>query len=742
MPLRYGDNLKPELSVYSDGIKTGVEVKQESGGFKFRYEAVKGNFKFYETANGFSYVIEAENTGACDFAPGQLVLDMGVDTYMESYPEWNEKYFPSFFRCEKSHFYGYFMRPDGKMLGVFCGSPAASYSLEYNKPDINSYGHRIKTAQLVLLSSLRQPYHHPENCRVIRPGEKKNYIINFEYCKSREEWAELLTEKYGFPYITAEKFTVEKNEIIKPTVKSKSLYNIIFTAPCGRKTDCFKAEEYGLYRLEITNRAGYSATAAFYCRKPFEQYMKAAREAAVSCPPHATTHCESWYGLFSAFAAAKHYPDAGTDKTAENMFRQIMPYMFDFENARPKLLTERIQNVSALISLLVDHYELDEKRNYRSLLYASKFADWLITRQHSNGGYYRNETLYTCVIYPAKSMLELYFAEKRAGERDGYFKEAAQRHYRSASLAVQDITERLENIQTEGEQTLEDGMLSCAALQIAMYALTLPPEKRGKYIKAAEHMISVHRCLEQLENPDCRMRNATIRYWETQYDVLILRNLQTSPHGWSAWLSYALYYLYLLTGKKNYLTELMNLTGACIQLISDTGELRWGFATDPCVIAESCACPDYTKPVRGVFGDVGYREKFEKRIIGEEYISMISGWFKTADTQPVTGGHYWCPLFTETETVEVDKQGGCCDNDVHEIFKCLEETVLKRAFIYQNGDGTLLCYNCRAFSENGKITLVKTEDIDKVCINLKKSAVLETEHKSRECGVGITEITL
>ena len=121
---------------------------------------------------------------------------------------------------------------------------------------------------------------------------------------------------------------------------------------------------------------------------------------------------------------------------------------------------------------------------------------------------------------------------------------------------------------------------------------------------------------------------------------------------------------------------------------------------------------------------------------------MISGWLKTADTQPVTGGHYWCPLFTETETVEVDKQGGCCDNDVHEIFKCLEETVLKRAFIYQNGDGTLLCYNCRAFSENGKITLVKTEDIDKVCINLKKSAVLKTEHKSCICGAGITEITL
>ena len=472
------------------------------------------------------------------------------------------------------------------------------------------------------------------------------------------------------------------------------------------------------------------------------RYMEAARRAAVLCPPHASTHCESWYGLFSAFLAAKHCPNEEEDKAADGMFRQIMPLMFDFENAKPKLLTERIQNVSALISLLVDRYESDKERNYHSLLTASKFADWLITRQRFDGGYYRNETLYTCVIYPAKSMLELYFAEKEAGERNAYFKNAAERHYRSAALAVDNLAERLEDIQTEGEQTLEDGMLSCSALQLALYALTLPQEKRGKYIKAAEHMVSVHRCLEQLENPDCRMRNATIRYWEAQYDVLILRNLQTSPHGWSAWLSYALYYLYLLTGKKSYLTELMNLTGACVQLISDGGKLRWGFAADPCVIAPKSAVPDYTKPIRGVFGGTGYREKFEKRIIGEEYIDMISGWYKTSENQPVTGGHYWCPLFTETEALKVDKQGGCCDNDVHEIFKCLEETVLKRAFIHQNEDGTLLCYNCKAFFENGKIKLIKTEEIDKVLINLRQKGVLVTDGRDFSCGSGVTEVLL
>ena len=29
----------------------------------------------------------------------------------------------------------------------------------------------------------------------------------------------------------------------------------------------------------------------------------------------------------------------------------------------------------------------------------------------------------------------------------------------------------------------------------------------------------------------------------------------------------------------------------------------------------------------------------------------------------------------------VDTQGGCCDNDIHEHFKCLEETVLGKIFV-------------------------------------------------------------
>ena len=41
---------------------------------------------------------------------------------------------------------------------------------------------------------------------------------------------------------------------------------------------------------------------------------------------------------------------------------------------------------------------------------------------------------------------------------------------------------------------------------------------------------------------DCRNRGATLRFWETMYDVLIRKNAMTSPHGWTAWKIYAIYY--------------------------------------------------------------------------------------------------------------------------------------------------------------------------------------------------------
>jgi hypothetical protein len=287
-------------------------------------------------------------------------------------------------------------------------------------------------------------------------------------------------------------------------------------------------------------------------------------------------------------------------------------------------------------------------------------------------------------------MLELVAAERNS--KDKTLQEKAEIHYQSAKRAVDELVLHLDNIDTEGELTFEDGMISCSALQIAYFALTLPQSERQKYVEASENMIQLHACLEQQYAPDCRMNGGSIRFWESQYDVMIRGNTVNSPHGWTAWTLYAYYYLYLLTGKRNYLIRLMNGVCACAQLLSLDGELRWAFFSQPFVKLPTLV-PDKTKPVKDGYASVvcenkAYRGKYQTKTYGEQYVDMISGWYRTNE-QKINGGYAFCPLITETEYLYVDNQGGCCDNDVHEIFKCIEETVLKKAFVYHDNQADL-----------------------------------------------------
>lgn len=70
--------------------------------------------------------------------------------------------------------------------------------------------------------------------------------------------------------------------------------------------------------------------------------------------------------------------------------------------------------------------------------------------------------------------------------------------------------------------------------------------------------------------------------------------------------------------------------GACAQLIGADGILRWGFICDPC-IETSVFVPDNETLDN-------WSRKLEQKILGEDYIPMISGWFKHTE-QRVTGGY-------------------------------------------------------------------------------------------------------
>lgn len=646
-------------------------------------------------------------------------LQTGIDTCMEEYPSWNDKFFPTMLRCEKTHFWSCFISPLGKSFVLLSPQAVSSYSLDYKKPKGYYYGHRINTVNIDFVNSGKLPSRHPNVC--INKGETLERDLYFVPLKKKEDIFEKAWAICKIPLIMIERTALNVGDYIKFSVNTSDCKEIQVFSPNGEPFDIQNPVSVpGVYKILLVDNSDKVTEACVSVLKPYGWYLRQARKEAWQKPQKATTHTEGWYGYFSAFLAKKHYPDDTLDSLLDKSFFEVSSLIFDFNTAMPTLSPERIQNISSFIELLLDRYEADPENNADSLLLASRFGDWIVSRQKEDGAYYRNGKLhYTCVEYPAKTLLELSFAEK------GILPKKSKEHYDSAGKAVENLVELLECIGTEGEHTLEDGMIACSALQIAAYALTLPMDKRDKYIDAAEHMLNVHGCLEQSIIPDSRMRGGTLRFWEAQYDVLIKGNLMNSPHGWSAWTAYATYYLYLLTGKKDYLVRTVNTLGSCLQLMSYEGELRWSFVSDPQICTEVFV-PDYSKPVKDgyvhISGEKGaYSGKYEKITLGEQYIDMISGWYRVSEDEKRVGAYLYCPLVLPSGHEKRSTQGGCCDNDVHEVFKCMEEVLLKKAFVIEEEPNVFSGWNCRVISDGGRLIVESFDETETLHINIKEN---------------------
>ena len=687
--------------------------------FSLRYEQAKDHLRLY---------IGIENRGE-DF-DGKIGMHVGVDTYMEKYPLWHEKFFPTLLRCEKTHLWGYYMNTSENALAIATSESVASYDIVYNysadplTEEKTEGKHRIFGTDILFYQNTQLPDRHPEDRRILRKGENYATTVFLIPVEKKCDIKAKLSEIAGIPLVCAEKYTKEPGEFLHAQILCREKTKTFLSRPDGTKCTETNAslDAFGKYVLTVRAENGKECEAVFYVRRPWEHYLACAAKCAMSKPPKASTHTESFYGLFSSFLYYKHTGDRAYGEKAYEAFEEFMPYMFDMEKCVPITIPRRIQNTAGLISLLTDMYEADPVNKGVYLEKASRFAKVLLRAQDETGAYRNRRTHYTCVLYIAKSMLELTAAEEKSGIPA--LMEKAEIHYASAKKAVDELVRNLDNIQTEGEMTLEDGMISCSALQIGMFALTLPEKEREPYIRAAEYMMKIHSCLEQQLIPDCRCNGASLRYWEAQYDVMLRINMMNSPHGWSGWTGYAKYYLYLLTGKKEYLVDLLNLMGSCAQLIDESGELRWSYCSQP-YIKGKMFVPDIEKPVEDGYRfveseETAYRGKYIMSELCEGYVPMISGWYRVGE-QKVVGGYEFCPLIMDGyQDEKADRQGGCCDNDVHEIFKCMEETVMNKAFLHENEDGSFLCYGCEAESKNGVLYVKMRENAKSLVYSLKK----------------------
>ena len=705
-----------------------------------RFEGACDGLRFgieYAGGDALAVIARIRNERATPFRPIKAGLRLGLDTYMEKYPDWNRKLFPTLLRCERTHFWGYCMSPEGALLVVASPDPVASWSLNYNRASYGDYGHRIYTLNLDLMNALPLPPRHP-HLDELWPGEERRWRVLLRPAAELAQVKAVASVLCGAPMFDIDRLTLAPGERADVTVVSPGPVRVTLLMPGGeRRLLCpeghgkrfviafTESDAVGLYTLRAEGVDGKVSEAMVFLRRPWSWYMKQARSESLRIPQKASTHNEGWMGLYTQVLARRRFPDADLDTRAEAVFRDIVPQMFDANKGEPVHVKTRVQNIAYMAGLYAARYRCGG--DVGDLEAAARFCDYVLRFQAPSGALLGNagkgaaRVHYTSVCYPIKSVLEVCIEEKKLAATDAAWAARFARHWAGAKGAMDDLVRQKDNIDTEGEITFEDGMISCSAAQLGFFALLQDdPVERQRYAEAAEYILRRHRCLQQLLIPDCRMNGGTLRFWESQYDVLLLPNMMNSPHGWTSWKTYATWYLYLLTGKEEYLVQTMNTVGACMQVIDPGGRLRWGFVPDPHVRAEQFGTRTHWRidlTAERVFIEdparPGCREAAHP-VIGEQYVEMIS------DVYP----------------------GWCCDNDVHEHFKCLDETVLASACVLEREGGELAAWNCSIEERDGRLAVTPAEAVvGGVHFNLKRARRVtvrfDGEERSAELEAGL-----
>ena len=738
----------PSLRVTESGRSTTLELhKTGDRSFETIRNDVRYELSYAVAPDAVFLTVRVHNLSHIPFEPDNLSLVMGLSNYMESYPQWNNIYFPTLLRCEKTHFWGYLMNPDGHVLSISCAQPIASwtnyYNFGYGSKERFWWGHRIYTFSLDLLHRLPLPVRHPQDESILAPFEQKSWTIRLKRETALSDVYSSVSRYTQAPMFDMDRTSFEAGETAQWKVYAAHAPGLQVIAPDGSVQKLHPQDNDpsgfiyrylpskgpGIYKLIATDNHRISE-ASISLLRPYDWYMRKAMAGAIEYPQRMGLSCENWYGFYTLFEGLAHFPDTAIQRQTEQTWQQVIPQGYDTLKGIPVKNVSRIQNTSTTLSMYVDRYRLyyrqsDLRTSVQSdlrtaalndLRTAAALADWLIQTAQSPDGAFRNRKVhYTSVCYIAKSLMELMAAERPLGETDPEWQKRYDRHYQAARKAIDQLCGGVKAIDTEGQLTFEDGMVSCSALQLALFGLICEDTTaRRKYTRVAEELVREHRCLTQLLVPDSRMRGGTLRFWEAQYNLLISNNFISSPHGWSAWKAYATYYLYLLTGKEEYLVQTMNTVNTCIQVIDNrTGRLRWGFMVDPYVdvvqSSEDVAKPDFTGYVYNAHHPL--EVPVRKWVAGEQYMDMVNNHISLTAT----------------------------DNDVHEIFKCLNELVIDKAYVFQKNDGTFITWNCKARLSDGKLFIQPASGIVRyVHVNTPRKARIEVDfQKDRfECTVG------
>jgi len=238
---------------------------------------------------------------------------------------------------------------------------------------ITNNGHRITSVNLDLINALPLPERHPQDLFQIMPGESKTFRIYLDDAESLADINKTVAEITEAPAIEIATTVCAKGGTMNFSIISADEVSLKVYFPNGESRvlehehNSYLKYNYsfentdmeGLYYVRAFSKNGKQSEAAFFVRKPYSWYMQRAMQAVLDHPQKASiSHCESWYGFYATYPGGKYFPENNTIARADEQFRQVFAKVIDTVNYEPVAYKHRIQNISAMIGILVDRYQL------------------------------------------------------------------------------------------------------------------------------------------------------------------------------------------------------------------------------------------------------------------------------------------------------------------------------------------------------------------------------------------------
>lgn len=248
-----------------------------------------------------------------------------------------------------------------------------------------------------------------------------------------------------------------------------------------------------------------------------------------------------------------------------------------------------------LIEELIDYYKLSKDEEVLKDLIG--LADHFMTEHIQDGcmviceNYPGKKTDYSTVHPAIGAYIRL---SELLGEID---KEKALVFLNQAEKIADHVCRRGAIFPTEGEPCTEDGSMACTVITLLWAYLKIKP--KAEYLKMAEEIFWYHHCVLVMDGADCRMRNSSMRFWETQYETRDCGPSINAGHAWTIWISEAM--------------ALMAFIKFDILMLRDSYE---GFITNLCKVKENgamscCYTPDMIPGTPHAPSKIGKRKRAE-----------------------------------------------------------------------------------------------------------------------------------